>query len=565
MNPNSRGKAGRNGHLLRPARDAGKSARAGPFNLIWGCPLYYVDYSTINNRRAGWSGVGVSTGRNEREGLMTRKPFVCDAGLSAVIRACIVLSMTFGLSLCGTPALQAAGLSAELDAIIGSRHLRGSDFGLTVYSINQDRFIRNVNGDRTLVPASNQKLLVTAAALIELGPDFKFTTRLYASGPVKDGVLYGDLILRGGGDPNLSGRFNGGDVCHIVNEWVRAVRDAGITRMTGRLIIDDSLFDTEFFHPSWPENQKHRWYAAGIGALSLNDSCIQLTVEPTSLGAPAEFDFEPPTQYVTVRNECKTVSGRSTDHIVISRKGREIYLGGKIGAGSKGYSAGVAIDDPGLFAGTVFYDRLCEAGIRPYAVLRAEGTPDYGNMRLLLEYGSQDLATTLKVTNGKSQNFYADTLLKYLGARSHGKGTFENGIAAVREILTSHGLLSETVVMDDGCGLSHENRISTTALVKVMESMYRSPDRDAYVGSLAVPGDPEGTLKKRLRGERHNARIYAKSGYINRVKALSGYVLRDDGEVLIFSFIVNRYSPKSAWQVNNLQNILMRKLADCRM
>jgi D-alanyl-D-alanine carboxypeptidase/D-alanyl-D-alanine-endopeptidase (penicillin-binding protein 4) len=494
---------------------------------------------------------------------MNRASPACSAGRSATASAFIAITVFLGVLICAAPALQAASLSAQLDAIIKSPHLNGSAFGLTVYSVNQDRFLRDVNGDRPLVPASNQKLLVTAAALIELGPDFTFTTGLYATGPVKGGVLYGDLILRGGGDPNLSGRFNGGDVCHDLSVWIRSVQDAGVRQMTGRIVVDDSLFDTEFFHPSWPANQKHRWYAAPIGALSLNNNCIDLTIMPTSLGEPTEFTCEPDTRYFTVRNECKTVSGRSTDHIIISRSGREVYLGGKIGVRSKGYSGSVAIEDPGLFTGAVFRDRLCEAGIRPEGVVRAATTPDYDKLTPLLEYHSQNLATTLKVTNAQSQNFYANTLLKFLGARRFGQGSFDNGIAAVRDILTSRSLLNGTVVIDDGCGLSHDNRISTTDLVSIMEGMHSSEYRDAYVMSLATPGDPEGTLKKRLNGEKHNATIYAKSGYINRVKALSGYVLRDDGEVLIFAFIVNNYSSRSAWQVNNLQNKLMRGLSDC--
>ncbi len=487
------------------------------------------------------------------------------AGLSAAARTCIVVATLLEVLIPWAPALPATGLSSELNAISRSPHLKGSAFGLTVYSVRQRRFLCAVGGDRPLVPASNQKLLVTAAALMELGPEFTFTTGIYADGRIKNGLLRGDLILRGGGDPNLSGRFNDGDVLDIVDTWVRAVRDAGIREITGRLLIDDSLFDTQFFHPSWPRNQMTRWYAAAVGALSLNDSCVNLTVKPTALGSPAAFEFEPYTPYLTVRNACKTVSGRRTDHIIISRNDTEIYLGGTIGAKSKGYSAGVAIEDPGLFTGEVFRDRLRKAGIRPSGVERVKSAPDCDELKAVMEYHSQDLATTIKVTNAQSQNFYANTLLKYLGARRFGKGSFENGSAAVRGILADRGLLTDTAVIDDGCGLSHQNRISTTNLVMIMDGMYGSPYRDVYVRSLATPGDPDGTLRKRLNGERHGADIYAKSGYINKVKALSGYVLRDDGEVLIFSFIVNDYAPGSAWEVNALQNRLMRSLSDCNL
>jgi D-alanyl-D-alanine carboxypeptidase/D-alanyl-D-alanine-endopeptidase (penicillin-binding protein 4) len=494
-----------------------------------------------------------------------RNGIVRAAWSSAAARVCIVTTVLLAAPALWAPNLPAANLPSELEAIRRSPHLKGSSFGLTVYSVNRHRFICSVGGDRPLVPASNQKLLVTAAALMELGPNFTFTTGIYAAGPLKNGLLRGDLYLRGGGDPNLSGRFNDGDVLQVVDTWVRAVRDAGIRGITGRLVIDDSLFDTQFFHPSWPRNQRSRWYSAAVGALSLNDSCVNLTVKPTSLGSPAAFEFEPYTPYLTVHNSCKTVSGRKTDNIVISRDDTEIYLGGTIGAKSRGYSAGVAVKDPGLFTGEVFRDRLRMAGIRPSGVVRVENPPDYRELRPVMEYHSQDLATTIKVTNAQSQNFYANTLLKYLGARRFGQGSFENGSAAVRAILGGRGLLSDAVVIDDGCGLSHKNRITTANLVMVLDGMYKSDYRDVFVKSLATPGDPDGTLKRRLNGERHGADIYAKSGYVNRVKALSGYVLRDDGEVLIFSFIVNNYSPGSAWEVNNLQNRLMRCLSDCVM
>lgn len=459
-------------------------------------------------------------------------------------------------------ACHAGDLRSDLQDIASSKYLDESTFGLSVYSISSRSDYFSAHKDIPLIPASNQKLLVTSAALLELSPQFTFKTELYISGPVENSILQGDLIVKGGGDPNLSKRFHNGDYYFQVDAWVKAIQDHGISDIKGKVLIDDSIFDREFFHPSWPRDQAHRWYAAEVGALCLNDSCIDLTVNPSSVGQPVRISFLPYTQFIKVKNTCTTVTGSHANKIIIDRKGFDIYLRGEIGVMSKGFTAEVAIHDPGLVAGAVFGRRLYKAGIRPEAIARVHESPDYAGLTRIYTHESPDFLKTLSVTNGRSQNFYAEMILKYLGYHCSGKGTFRAGIEAVKKILAEHGFDCKDIVMDDSSGLSRKNRISAGKIVELLTLMYDSKYNNDFIKTLAVPADPWGTLRKRLKGVPLKGKIFGKSGYIRKVKALSGYVIRNDGEVLIFSLIVNDFKSKNSWHINRLQDKLMQCLAN---
>lgn len=466
------------------------------------------------------------------------------------------------LAVCSVHITAGSELVSELRSVSRSAHLRGSRFGLAVYDIKRNQYILSVHKDRTLIPASNQKLLISSSALLELGPDFTFFTGIYMSGTIKNGELDGYICLKGGGDPNLSGRFNSEDIYAPVRKWVDAVREAGIRNINGPVLIDDSMFDREFFHPSWPEKQAHKWYAAECGALSLNDNCIDLTIRPGKRGEPALWSFVPYTGYITVKNKCRTVRGKSARRIIISRRGTEITIGGSIGERSKGFFTHVPVHDPGLFTGAVFGRLLAKNGIQAEYIARVGKPLNYDRLIKICGIETQPLSETIRVMNARSQNMYAEMLLKYLGYRKKGKGTFANGREAIKDILKKHGFDMKGILLDDGSGLSRKNRVSADALVRILRLMYESEYRKTFLRSLAVPGDQYGTLRKYLRGEKLQGVIYGKSGYISRVKALSGYAVRDDGNVLVFSFLVNNYNPKSGWNINRLKSTLMKTLVN---
>lgn len=453
-------------------------------------------------------------------------------------------------------------LANKLTQIAGSPALNGSRFSLHVIDASSGKTLFSKNSEMLLIPASNQKLLVTAAALLRLGPAFRFSTRLYTQGKIKNGTLHGDLIIRGGGDPNLSGRFHENTILAPANAWADAVRNHGISRVSGKILIDDTIFDRVFFHPSWPKNQAHEWYAAQVGALSYNDNCLRIHVKPTVVGQIVKWAIQPDCRHMTIRNSCRTVRGNRSNRIVLFRKDRRIYLRGRIGEKSQVYSTDITIDDPGLFTGSVFQKTLGAAGIKCDTVERVTEKPDYEKLTLILDYPSANLARTIRVTNARSQNFYAEMLFKYMGYVDAKKGTVESGERAVLDTLKKKGFNENGIVMDDGSGLSRKNRVRTQQIAELLRLMFQSDYKTEFIQSLAVPANPYGTLRKRLRGVDLDGEIHAKTGYINRVKALSGYAFRKDGTVLIFSFMVNQYRHKNSLKITKLQNTLMRVLAE---
>ncbi len=452
-------------------------------------------------------------------------------------------------------------LTKKLEQIAESPALKGSTFSLHVIKASDGKAVFSKNSEVLLIPASNQKLLVTSAALLKLGPNFRFSTRIYAQGEVKNGTLNGNLILRGGADPNLSGRFHEDSILTPANAWVEAVRNHGITRVSGTLLVDDTIFDRIYFHPSWPKNQAHEWYEAQIGALSYNDNCLRIYVKPTIDGQLVTWAIQPDSRHMTISNSCRTVRGNRSNRIVLFRKAKQIYLRGKIGEKSRVYSTDITIDDPDLFTGSVFQKTLRAAGIKCEALKRVRERPNYDKLTLILNYPSPDLTQTIRVTNARSQNFYAEMLFKYLGYVQTRNGSFTTGAQAVLDILKKTGLDISGIVMDDGSGLSRKNRVSTGQIAELLRLMFQSDYKTEFIQSLAVPANPYGTLRKRLKGVKLDGKIHAKTGYINRVKALSGYALRADGSVLVFSFMVNRYKQKNSLKITGLQNTLMRILA----
>src|SRR5690606_15393488 len=178
----------------------------------------------------------------------------------------------------------------------------------------------NFNGNKPLTPASNMKLLTTAAGLLQLGSDFEYKTQLLADADVRDGALQGPLYSLGGGDPNLSGRFHDGDNLALFKAWAANLKQAGIRSIEGGIRYDSTIFGGDSYSSGWPQDEQYiRWYCAQVSALAFNDNCIGIRVLPTKAGQPATIELSPPTAYVKVVNETRTASGRKGAEIGIVR------------------------------------------------------------------------------------------------------------------------------------------------------------------------------------------------------------------------------------------------------
>lgn len=486
----------------------------------------------------------------------------------------LVLAAGAGTLLTGAPPRPAP--SASWSDLLRKHGFRKSQVGLVVLD-PAGKIRASVNADEPFVPASNQKLLVVCAALMELGVDFSYTTLLWSDRTPSGGVLAGDLMVTGDGDPNISGRFADGDPTALLREWSRGLRRKGIRRVTGDLLVDDFHFDQERFLPTWKKDQWSRWYSAQIGALNLNDNCVDVTVIPTAVGGLARYRISPYTAYVTVKNRCRTTrSGGLLIRLDRVRGTNEIVLSGRIPRGrqsvaSAAWSGPVTIHDPGLFLGTVLKETLEEEGVVVEGkVLRDRSRLPELSRREVFHRHTSPLARDLPVILQRSQNLHSEVLLKALGAARGGGGSVEGGAQVIRGLLERLEIPAPGLEIADGSGFSPENRVAPLTLAHLLRHVSGEEFFPLFLGSLAVAGE-SGTLRRRLRRAPVLGRVYAKTGSIAGVSTLSGYVCRGgerDGEDAagveepwIFSLLVNGFpGGRGASAAHALQEDVARRI-----
>jgi len=413
--------------------------------------------------------------------------------------------------------------------------------------------------DELFIPASNQKVLVSAAALDLLGPGFRFSTQLAQRGD--------DLVVFGDGDPSTGDPVladaAGKPITALFHDWAEALRKAGVTDVAGDLIVDDFAFDAQRLHPSWSKGDLLKWYAAPVGGLNLNDNCVDLTVVPGKKpGGATSVRVVPGNTLVKVVNRSKT-GGKGTP--VVTRKGmsHEYIITGRCSKTAPLQS--VPVVDPGLFFGSACRTALAAKGIRINGETRRE--------RLREQNGSVPEACRVIATretrldeilgrmNKRSQNLFAEALLKALGRQdaTPTAGTWVRGGAVVGRFLSKLNADVPGCVVDDGSGLSRKNRVSPRQITDVLAYVFRSPHREIYVDSLAVAG-VDGTLRKRMKDIK--GRVHAKTGYISGVRTLSGYVQGKSGRWFAFSFLFNDKKPRIGTRpATQMQDRICRILA----
>jgi serine-type D-Ala-D-Ala carboxypeptidase/endopeptidase (penicillin-binding protein 4) len=464
--------------------------------------------------------------------------------MRAFSRSFSLLFVVAALWLCATT-VQSGDLSATTQSAITTRlqkteGKRGTA-GCAIIDLDTGEIVYSRNADKALIPASNMKLVTTIAALSQLGGDFEFITRILADGKIAGGTLGGNLCIIGGGDPNISGRFQNGDPLALFRDWAAELKKHGISKVSGDLQYDSTLFGGEAFCEGWPDDQYINWYCAEVSALAFNDNCIGIRVLPTSAGKPAKIELTPDTGYVTIVNETTTAAGKKGAEIGIvrPRDGNTITIKGKVfEQATWGYFVDVTVHDPAAYAATVLKETLAREGVTVAGTIKPVTltNDDIKRCTLLIEHKAS-LIEALQPINTNSQNLHAEMLFRQLGLRYAGKGSFKTSRAAAGAFLEEQGLLAEGFHIEDGSGLARDNRVSPMLLAKLLKIVADSEQFEAFKGSLAVAGE-SGTLEKRLTDKAIEGKVFAKTGYINGVHALSGYVLTDHRR-LAFSMLMN--------------------------
>ena len=465
-----------------------------------------------------------------------------------------------------TPADQ---LKAELDQIFNEPAFSNAYWGVVVQSLKNGEYLYLRNHHKNFIPASNMKLFTTAAALVKLGPEFRYSTKFYINGSIdQNGILHGDLIIAGSGDPTITGRYYKGNIHDPLEFWIDSLRAQNITAIEGDIIGDDNYFAEEIMGEGWAWDYQSDWYAAQISALSFNDNCMSIYFAAgDTIGYPAKYHLLPETDYVHIINKVSTVRNGLEKEITFNRKRgtNQVEIRGTISIDSSPKRDLFSVENPTLFTTTVFKQILERNGILVSGSPRdIDDLEDYiyqqDQANLIFRYFSPLLWEIVETINKVSQNLYAELLLRTLGAYFHGIGDARHGIEVVKEFLQSIGIYSEQFLMVDGSGLSRLNMITPNHVVKLLRFMRRHASGEYFYKSLPIAG-VDGTLKNRMQQTTAEGNVRAKTGYVGYVRALSGYITTADNEELAFSIIANNYSVPTP-MANLIQDLVCERLAN---
>lgn len=436
---------------------------------------------------------------------------------------------------------------AAFEALFDTPALSSAQWGVAVSSLRTGEILYQREANREFVPASTMKLFTTAAALIRLGPDFRYTTALYTGGLLQDGTLQGNLVIRGSGDPSFSGRFSREGATGVFVQWADALQREGVREIDGDVVGDDTFFDGQYLGNGWSWDDETFGYAAQISGLSFYENSVDVEVSPgEGEGSSAVLRIVPDTRYVTLLNRVITApAGESGSlHFFRSPGTNVVTVSGRIASGSPVLREMVSVHDPALFSATVLKEVLESKGIRvrgvPVGAGRKGVVPEYTAMRLIASHSSPPLHEIVRIANKWSKNLYAEQLFRTLGKVLGGEGSTARSSEVVKESLSRMGIDPGSVAVHDGSGFSRLNLVTPLHVLSLLGFMARHESFPYFYGSLAIAG-VDGTLQRRMKGSEAEGRVHAKTGYFRYVRALSGYVTSKGGDMKAFSLLLNNY------------------------
>lgn len=461
-------------------------------------------------------------------------------GMSALPSLCAHSSTD---PLAQTPPALSDGTREKLDALFLEPPLTKVEAGAEVMDCETGEAVWGHEPERPLNPASNLKLLTTAVALDLLGPAFRFQTTFLRDGPIEDGVLKGNLYVRGTGDPEV--------VYESVWKIVKDLQALGLNQIDGDLVADDSAFDAERTIQSWTEDVLDgdtQAYNPPLSALSFNFNTVAILTRPgPKLNAPVLVSLETPTSYLKVQNEAVTGKPGAAFTLSFSRErsveegsaaAEVLTLSGKMPSSMESKRFYRTITDPPRYALSLLRDMMDKEGLTVTGRNRVGVTPAEA-VGVYTHFSSQ-LSLLLTHMNKLSSNFIAEHVLKALGARVHGgPGSTDKGLQVLRDWASKAGIGWDDAVFHNGSGLSLENRVSAHQLASLLCHVHRNFQlRYDFVSTLPISG-VDGTLRNRMKGTPAAGRVRAKTGSVRGVFGFSGFLETSSGKLLAFSFLTN--------------------------
>jgi D-alanyl-D-alanine carboxypeptidase/D-alanyl-D-alanine-endopeptidase (penicillin-binding protein 4) len=462
-----------------------------------------------------------------------------------------------------------AELLTRIQEIVRQPALEPGFFAVKIVSLDTGNVIFEQNANKFVRPASNMKLYTVAAAFDRLTPDYHFMTSVYAREKVEDGKIKGDLIVYGRGDPTYAARFNGGDYFKGINDLADRIVAAGVKRVKGDLVGDESFLNGAPLGGGWEWEDLQWGYGAQVSALTINDNAIDLTVKPgEKVGAPVSVTTGPPATFMIISNRATTSPRGSKSELQLYRGigTNTLEITGSLPIGDNGLERSVAIPDPALAFVTMLRDALTKRHVkidgRTRTVDARSGTSTVPNPLIVTvpptNIPPQPLPFEIASTQSPrfsliaahtlkpSQNLYTELILRTLGTPriSATQTNEEAGLIVVRNFLRQAGALESELNLDDGSGLSRNDMITANATVQLLIFMSKHRFAAQFREALPIAG-VDGTLRTRMRGTPAEGNVRAKTGSLSSVASLGGYVTTAAGERLAFAMMLNNYPDAS--------------------
>jgi len=455
-------------------------------------------------------------------------------------------------------------LQHDIDALLAAPELEHGSWGVLVKSLAHDDTLYALNARKLMMPASDMKIVTLAAAAERLGWDYTYETRVLGVGVINAGIgiLDGDLMVVGSGDPSIVDGES--SAAPLFEGWAERLKAMGVLAITGRIIGDDKAFDADTLGFGWSWDDLPDGYAAGVSALQFNENSVRITIAPgASAGDPAGVRVAPDGSGLVIRNLLKTAAPNTAATIETRRLpgSTRLELRGSVPLGSVPSTHTASVDNPTVFFVTAFRNTLTAQGIdvRGPAVDidDVKDAPSRDNGAVLITYRSPLLSTLATTMMKLSQNLYAETLLKTMGAAA-GTPTAEAGRAAIRSTLRGWGVPPSGLIQVDGSGLSRYNFVTPETLVTILTLVDRDERlRAPFEAALPIAGR-DGTLAGRMMGTAAEGNARAKTGAMANVRATSGYVRTADGEPVVFSIIANNFEATGDVITQTADKIIVR-------
>jgi D-alanyl-D-alanine carboxypeptidase/D-alanyl-D-alanine-endopeptidase (penicillin-binding protein 4) len=469
----------------------------------------------------------------------------------------------------------AAKFAGRAEALLGAGPASKGEWGLLIVDAESGETLYEQNADKYFVPASNMKLFTTALALAKLGPEYRFHTTLETQGTISsEGLLSGDVVLVGRGDPNISNRkfpyelkeeFDGAPE-KVLAGLADALVAKGVKTISGDVIGDDSYFPRERYPNGWEIDDMVWEYGAAISAIVVDDNTVVLTLTPgEQAGSPVQAAVSPATPEFAVENDVLTSAAGVKSDLTLTREpgANVVVVKGTLPAKSPPRKLVLAIEEPAQHAAATLKRLLEERGVKVTGVARAKhsapGTSDDPNV--LAEHVSVPLGDSVKLINKISQNLHTEMLLRTVARQGGMWATPEDLVKVPSDFYASAGIAADDVIQTDASGLSRHDLVTPRAIAALLGFAQKQSWFGLYYDSLPVAG-VDGTLEDRMKNTSAVGRIHAKTGSVEHVRTLSGFAETLGGRRLIFSFLSNNQAGKNHETADALTGLCVAMLEE---